>query len=74
MKVIISNYYLLMIFKFNYPFNYYFNFVPGLDFINLDVHLEDKENLISFLDGPVSVFGVLNEVKISFIAFNHTSN
>lgn len=33
----------------------------GLDFINLDVHLEDKENLISFLDGPVSVFGVLNE-------------
>ena len=26
----------------------------------------DKKNLISFLDGPVSVFGVLNEVIVYF--------
>ena len=36
----------------------------GLDFIELDVHIEEKQNLISFLDGSISVFGVLNEVRV----------
>lgn len=34
----------------------------GLSSIDLDFNVTDKQNLISFLDGPVSVFGVLNEV------------
>lgn len=34
----------------------------GLNLINLEENVLDKHNLISFLDGPVSVFGVLNEV------------
>ncbi|EFX86964.1 hypothetical protein DAPPUDRAFT_307123 [Daphnia pulex] len=33
----------------------------GLNSIDLDENVLDKHNLISFLDGPVSVFGVLNE-------------
>lgn len=33
----------------------------GLTAIDLDENALDKQNLISFLDGPVSVFGVLNE-------------
>lgn len=35
----------------------------GITSIDLDVNIVDKQNLISFLDGPVSVFGVLNEVN-----------
>ena len=35
----------------------------GLTSMNLEVNVTDKQNLISFLDGAVSVFGVLNEVN-----------
>ena len=38
----------------------------GLASIKLDDNMVDKKNLISFLDGPVSVFGVLNEVIVYF--------
>ena len=57
----------------------------GLTSINLEVNVSEKQNLISFLDGPVSVFGVLNEVnkttsfqrprnlKLNFLLFNRNA-
>ena len=41
----------------------YLLIIPGFSIQDLDMNAKDKENVISLLDGPVSVFGILNEVS-----------
>jgi len=35
----------------------------GFNVAELDLNTRDKENVINLMDGPISVFGVLNEVN-----------
>jgi hypothetical protein len=41
----------------------FFFLQKGFDVAELDLNTRDKENVISLMDGPISVFGVLNEVN-----------
>ena len=38
-------------------------FLIGFNVAELDLNTRDKENVINLMDGPISVFGVLNEVN-----------